>query len=146
MARGEMILGRRTEVADAGRLGCLPSLAVVDAPRVHEDHRRARRFDAIGHLDNATGVVRKTPRANVQIGAFFVDKQWRLEASLFDDGLYKLRMIGQQRLRVFNDGQAILVRSRCRLLRVCEPHHARSDSCRQQTNRCGKNCVCLDLS
>ena len=47
---------------DAGRLRRVPALAVVDAPGVDHDDRRLGGAQAVGHLDDAAGVVARTAR------------------------------------------------------------------------------------
>ena len=112
-----MVLRRRAEVADPVRLGRLPALAVVDPPGVDHDQGRLGGAEAVGHLDDAPGVVREPPGPHVQVGALVVDEQRRLEPGDLADRLDELGVVGQERLRVDEGREPVLVDPRLRLLR-----------------------------
>jgi hypothetical protein len=111
-----MIFFGRAEVGDAGRLGRDPPLAVVDAPGVNQDHRRMRGLEAIGHLDNASSVIRKAPSANIEVPFRLIDERRRFVAALLNHRLDEFRIVGQQGLGILDHDEAVLIDSRVRFL------------------------------
>ena len=97
----QMILGRRTEVCHSRRLRSCPALTIVDSPRVHHNDCRLIGAELVGHFDNTASVVGKTPGTNRKVGAGLINQNRCFITSCFDHGLYKFRMIVQQRGRVF---------------------------------------------
>src|SRR2546425_8395391 len=55
------------------------SLAVVDAPRMNHDNRRACGFRVIRNLDDAAGIVGEPPGPDGEVGLGVVDQRRRSE-------------------------------------------------------------------
>ena len=113
----QLVLFERTKIAHAGRLGSRPALTVVDAPRVNHDDGGFLGAESIGQLDNAARVVRKSPGPHAQIGVAVIDQSSRLESPHLSDRLHEFRVIAQQRRRIFQQRQRVVVStSRCDFL------------------------------
>jgi hypothetical protein len=112
MAGRELVLFQRAEVGHAGRLGRVPTLAVVDPPGMDHDHGRAVGPQAIGHLDDPAGVVREPPGPHSEIGPLLINERRRLKSPQLPHRLDELGIIGQQRLRVSQRNQPVVIRPR----------------------------------
>ena len=62
----------------------------------------------VRHFDDAAGVVRKSPGADIQVGVVVVDEQGRLEPLRFDYRLDEFGIVGQERFGVFDWRQGIV--------------------------------------
>jgi hypothetical protein len=98
---GEMVFFDRAEVSDARRFRRAPALAIVDAPRMDHDDGSLGGAKAIGHLNDPASVVRKSPRAHRQVRPLVIDQHRRLKPPQLPHWLHELRIIRQQRRRIF---------------------------------------------
>jgi hypothetical protein len=112
--RGKVVLLLGAEFRHASRFGRVPTLAIVDPPRMDHDDGGLGRLQVIGKLDDAAGVVGKSPCPHAQIGSFVNDQRRRLEVSRLHDRLKELRMICQQRFWIFDSHEPIVVQTRRR--------------------------------
>jgi len=97
------------EVQRAPAVRAAPALPVVDAPGMHDDHGRVFRPQAIGHFNDAAGVVGKAPGADVEVRVLLINKSGGLEPGLLAHRLDEIGMVRQQGLGVANGSELILV-------------------------------------
>ena len=109
-----MVFSRRTKISYARWLGRIPTLTVVNSPRMDHDHRRMLGAKRVGHLDDPPRVVGESPGAYGEVRFLVVDQPRRLVARFFHDRLYELGVVRQQRRGIRNGRQPVAVGSRCR--------------------------------
>lgn len=109
MDSGEMVFSRGTEIGDAGGLGGIPALAIIDAPGMDHDESGLSGAEVIGDFDDAAGVVTPAPGADVQVGLGIIDEEGGFPTIGFADRFDPLRMIGKERFGMLDVGQFIFV-------------------------------------
>ena len=79
------------------------------------------RAKSVRHFDDAAGVVRIAPGADIQVGIVIVDEHGRLEPLRFDYRLHEFRIVGQKWFRVVDWSQTCCRRLGWRVLsrRAC---------------------------
>src|SRR5262245_14134063 len=65
--------------------------------------------EPVGHFDDAAGVVRKSPRADFEIGALVVDQHRRLETRPGANRFDVLGMVAEQRPGILDRRQAVVI-------------------------------------